>query len=305
MKPVSLFVVLCLFAISAKAQQKAGSGSLTHLEKFHSEFVQPRNVDIWLPDNYSANEKYAVLYMHDAQMLFDAETTWNKQAWEMDEAATKVMASGSRKFIVVGISNIGESRMSDYFPQRPFESLPKKTRDSILDIGKPGQKLFSFPIDSDNYLKFIVTELKPYIDKNFSVASDRKNTFIGGSSMGGLISLYAVCEYPNVFGGALCLSTHWTGVFGTANNPVPKAFLTYLQNKLPKPPGHRFYFDHGTETLDADYGPIQLQVDLIGKRKGFDENKWISKVFPGDDHSEKSWRGRLPGALEFLFKEPL
>ena len=84
--------------------------------------------------------------------------------------------------------------------------------------------MFPVPVQSDAYLKFLVTELKPFIDSTFSVATDRSNTFIAGSSMGGLISMYAVCEYPAVFGGAACLSTHWPGIFTAENNPIPEAF---------------------------------------------------------------------------------
>src|SRR5690606_16150436 len=129
-----------------------------------------------------------------------------------------------KKFIVVGISSIAKNRMSDYFPQKPFESLPKKTQDSIYALKAGDNVLFGGKVSSDNYLKFIVSELKPFIDKSFSVETDNLNTFIGGSSMGGLISMYAVCEYPEIFGGAMCMSTHWPGLMDTEGkiNPVPK-----------------------------------------------------------------------------------
>ena len=117
--------------------------------------------------------------------------------------------------------------------------------------------MFGDKVNSDNYLKFIVKELKPFVDKNFSVSSDKANTFIAGSSMGGLISLYAICEYPDVFEGAACLSTHWPGVFNADHNPIPKAFMDYLKKHLPDPKTHKIYFDYGDQTLDAMYGPFQ------------------------------------------------
>ena len=83
---------------------------------------------------------------------------------------------------------------------------------------QPGAPVFSGKIQSDNYLKFLVKELKPFIDSSFSTLKDQQNTFIAGSSMGGLISMYAICEYPLVFGGAACLSTHWPGIFTMINN---------------------------------------------------------------------------------------
>ena len=97
-----------------------------------------------------------------------------------------------------------------------------------------------FTPSSDNYLKFIVEELKPFIDSTYSTLIDKENTFIAGSSMGGLISMYAVCEYPNVFGGAACLSTHWPGTFEVENNPIPEIFYNYLTNNLPKPNQNKF-----------------------------------------------------------------
>ena len=120
------------------------------------------------------------------------------------------------------------------------------------------------------------------------------NTFIGGSSMGGLISMYAVCEYPAVFGGAMCLSTHWPGLMdteGKKNNPVPKAFLDYLTKNIPDPKVHKFYFDYGDETLDAQYKPFQLQADEIMEAVGYTDKNWISREFKGLDHSKISSGG--------------
>jgi predicted alpha/beta superfamily hydrolase len=142
-------------------------------------------------------------------------------------------------------------------------------------------------------LKFIVNELKPFIDKNYAVHKDRANTFIAGSSMGGLISMYAICEYPKIFGGAACLSTHWVGTFTLENNPMPEAFLTYLRHNLPSPKKHKLYFDYGDQTLDALYPEIQRKADKVIISKGFTSANWISKYFPGEDHSEKAWSKRF------------
>ena len=156
---------------------------------------------------------------------------------------------------------------------------------------------------SDNYLKFLVTELKPLIDRTYSTFPDVNNTFIAGSSMGGLISMYAICEYPQVFGGAACLSTHWPGIFSVENNPIPNAFLSYLTASLPNPKNHKIYFDYGDQTLDAMYPALQEKVDKVMMMKGFDGKQWITKFFPGDEHSEKAWRKRLPIPFEFLLKK--
>ncbi|MBY0488149.1 MAG: esterase, partial [Flavobacteriaceae bacterium] len=108
--------------VNANAQEvKVSSGKTQRFENFKSQFVEARNVDVWLPDGYSEKDKYAVLYMHDGNMLYDAESTWNKQAWEVDEVAGKLIAEGkTQKFIVVGIWNNGQKRHPEYFPQKPY-----------------------------------------------------------------------------------------------------------------------------------------------------------------------------------------
>ena len=295
-----LFVSQFIFS---QGLPKVISGTLERMDKFQSKYVTARNVDVWLPQNYSASKKYAVLYMHDGQMLFDSETTWNKQAWDVDDVLSKLLNEGViQNVIVVGIWNDGETRHIDYFPQKPFESLTKVQQDSIYNANRStGQSVFSKgKINSDNYLKFIVEELKPIIDKKYSVYTDQMHTFIAGSSMGGLISMYAICEYPKVFGGAACLSTHWPGIFSLEHNPIPNAFFEYLKRHLPNPKNHKIYFDYGTETLDALYVKLQPQVDEIMKFKGFTAKSWITQKFEGDDHSEKSWNKRLSIPMKFL-----
>jgi enterochelin esterase-like enzyme len=243
--------------------------------------------------------------MHDGQMLFDSTTTWNKQEWGVDEGLGKLIADKKiKECIVVGVWNGGVTRHADYFPQKPYESLTQIQRDTVTSkLQKVGRTQDIFRPVSDNYLKFLVNELKPFIDKTFSTMKDAKSTVLAGSSMGGLISIYAICEYPNVFGGAACLSTHWPGIFAMENNPIPDAFLSYLITHLPNPKTHKIYYDFGDQTLDALYPPLQKKVDVVMKNKGFSERNWITKFFPGDDHSEKSWRKRLDIPVLFLLKK--
>ena len=272
------------------------SGNLYRIDSFPSQNIVPRPLDIWLPDGYSQQKKYAVLYMHDGQMLFDALTTWNKQEWKVDEWAGKLQKEGTVKdFIVVAPHNIAEIRHSDYFPKRPFELLSQKQQDSIFLEAKKHNPSFT-SLNSDDYLKFLIEELKPFIDTNYSVNTNRENTFVAGSSMGGLISMYAVSEYPTIFGGAACLSTHWIGTFTNENNPIPEAFFTYMEANLPNASAHKIYFDYGTATLDAMYLKYQEKVSKVIGRKGHR----INQKFEGADHSENSWNQRLDVAFRFL-----
>ncbi|MES2278034.1 MAG: alpha/beta hydrolase-fold protein [Bacteroidota bacterium] len=300
-KIFTLLMVIGTAKLAVAQTPKVSSGTIQHIQDFPSKFVPARNVDIWLPDGYDARKKYAVLYMHDGMALFDAAIMWNKQEWGVDETMDKLLAQNKIKdCIVVGIWNGNANRHREYLPQKPFESLPPQKQDSIYKIKAGDTKLFSGSIQSDNYLQFLVKELKPYIDSHYTTLSDQPNTFIAGSSMGGLISLYAICQYPKVFGGAACLSTHWTGTFTVDNNPIPAAVMAYLAKHLPSPRKHKIYFDHGDQTLDALYAPYQQQADALMKTKGYTAQNWQSRVFPGADHSENSWAKRLDVPLLFL-----
>jgi len=235
-----VFITL-LFTLLSKAQEvKVSSGKVQRIENFKSEYVDARTIDVWLPDGYSSKEKYLVLYMNDGQSLYDAESTWNKQAWEVDAIAGELIVSKkTKKFIVVGIWNNGEYRHSEYFPQKIIQSIPEDSRKIIVE-----EQLKNNP-QADNYLKFIVKELKPFIDKTYNIKKGRKNTFIAGSSMGGLISLYAICEYPEVFGGAACLSTHTPMIMKEmmsekTDTDVASKYRDYLKINLPNPKSIKF-----------------------------------------------------------------
>lgn len=295
----------CIFALllaSARVSAQipaCTSGKIERIAEFPSQYVTPRNIDIWLPDGFQPDNRYGVLYMHDGQMLYDSSITWNRQSWEMDETGAKFQ-TGKNKFIIVGIWNSGSGRHADYFPQKPFEAMTRSEKDSLTaQLQRAGRTNAVFSPVSDMYLKFIAEELKPAIEKRYGVSSDRKHTWIAGSSMGGLISLYAICEYPDVFGGAACLSTHWPGTFSLENNPFPEAYRNYLRRELPDPGSHRIYFDLGDQTLDSMYPPLQRQVDEVMSQAGYKKN-WITLYLMEEDHSEKSWKKRMPAALNFL-----
>ena len=278
------------------------SGQLIRFKKFQSKFVDARTIDIWLPKNYSSKQKYSVIYMHDGQMLFDSTTTWNKQEWNVDEHLSKLLKEEKiENCIVVGIYNNGSKRHLEFTPQKALEIfLSKAELDStILEIGNL-VKSPNTPLLADNYLKFIVKELKPFVDKKYSTYKDKKHTSIMGSSMGGLISMYAVCEYPKVFGNAACLSTHWPLIF-RKGNPGTEAIFKYLDKNLPSvKKKNRFYFDCGTATLDAMYPEFQSRADFIFKSKMYNSKQFESRIFPGEDHSEKAWSKRFDIPLIFL-----
>lgn len=294
-----------LLITSCKEQETAAiptvsKGTIERLENFESKYIASRHVDIWLPEHYDSTQKYAVLYMHDGQMLYDSTTTWNKQEWDIDGIVQKLIDEGKiQNTIVVGVFNNSQLRHPEYFPQKPFERLPQDFKDELLKHSGGDTDA----VLSDAYLQFLVEELKPYIDENYAVYTDMEHTFVSGSSMGGLISMYAICEYPEVFSGAACLSTHWVGTFDTTNNPIPQAFADYMRENLPDTSNHKIYFDYGTATLDALYEPSQMLVDSIMVRHGFNDKNWMTLKFEGEDHSEKAWNKRFHLPLEFLLEK--
>jgi predicted alpha/beta superfamily hydrolase len=228
--------------------------------------------------------------MHDGQNLFLPGYSYGGEPWGVDKAILRLMEDGKIPgAIVVGIWNIGGNRWGEYLPQKPADMPQGRALVARLPDRLPGE------LCADSYLKFLVTELKPFIDATFRTRPGQPDTFVMGSSMGGLISLYALTEYPQVFGGAGCLSTHW--VAGET------LMVDYFASVLPKPGKNKIYFDFGTETLDAAYEPFQTRMDehMRAARYTFGAN-WLTRKFEGAEHSERSWRERVHIPLEFLLE---
>ena len=232
-------------------------------------------------------------------MLFDTATTWNKQEWKVDEIAGQLQKEQKTKdFIVVAVHNISEIRWNDYFPAKAMDFVSEDDKAKITALAHRNNA--NTDLYADNYLKFLVEELKPLIDSVYSVKSDVVNTSIAGSSMGGLISMYAISEYPDVFGGVACISTHWPGAGVSDENPLPDAIFKYMEKNIPSPDRHRIYYDYGDQTLDQYYPQYASRVDAIMKAKGYDVSNFENRFFKGADHSENSWNQRLDIPFMFL-----
>jgi hypothetical protein len=299
---VILTVIFSLqFVFMLQAQiQKTDSGTIELYPDFKSKYVTSRHIEVWLPSHFKKGQDVSVLYMHDGQMLYDYTSTWNQQSWNVDSTAAALMSAGKIKdCIIVGIWNGGETRHKDYFPEKPFLCLKEVEKKWVQEeLKKAGRTTEVFEPVSDDYLKCLVFEIKPFIDSVYQLSGTKNKTFISGSSMGGLISMYAIMEYPDVFGGAACLSTHWPGVFNMEGNPVPQAFTNYIGGRLPLLKDNRLYFDYGDGTLDALYPPLQKEVDKV--LTSYPESLWTSRFFPGKDHSEKAWAERFGSVLLYL-----
>ena len=258
-------------------------------ENHPSQYIDPRHIDIWLPPSYLINPEkhYPVLYMHDGQNLFNKKESYAKVDWGVVPALKRLVKQGkAREAIIVGIWNT-EKRFQELLPWEPFS----ETKRGQFLYQKHQHKIGE--VYSDNYLKYMVEEVKPQIDSQFRTLSGQPDTFVMGSSMGGLISLYAICEYPQIFGGAGCVSTHW---------PVLKQLMiNYLKTHLHDPASHKLYFDFGTDGLYTEYEPYQIKVDKVLQKGGYiaGEN-WITYKFDGHSHHESYWRKRVYIPLRFL-----
>ena len=307
----SLVLSICILPVHGLASQDAGDivviddskpGTLVHYPSFSSDLVEPRPVDVWLPDGYEESDSpYPVIYMHDGQFMFDRPTspyasTWERTKgliyggvfWNVDETMARLIAKKQiRPTIVVSVWNLPNvKRRTEYMPQKPVTEEIGRLLVAESDITREA-------ITSDNYLRFLVSELKPFIDKTYLTKPDADNTLIMGSSMGGMISAYAVSEYPEVFGAAACLSTHWVLGEGAA--------VKWYKNNWPTAGNHRLYFDYGTKSIDADYEPFQKMMDAVMRQKGYRENEdWVTRRFEGASHRPKAWRERLHIPLIFL-----
>lgn len=256
------------------------TGTLRYHRDFKSRALgNKRTLAVWLPPSYAASgsKRYPVIYMHDGQNLFDKATAFIGEEWGADEAAAALAAQApALEAIIVGVYNTGE-RSAEYTPHR--------------DAARGGGK-------GREYARFIVKEVKPFIDASYRTLPGRRHTSVAGSSLGGLISLYLLLEYPGVFSGAgvLSPSLYW------ADRALPA-----LAAKKAAAGKMKIWLSMGTEEGEgaeraaALEDARKLRGVLLGK--GFAENKDLVYVEDqGARHSEKYWAGQVPALLRFLLQ---
>lgn len=293
-------ITLLLAACSNQSKEKpVFKSQVDYYNDFTSKHVAKRNVEVFLPRQYfeDSTQRFDVLIMHDGQNVFNAETAYGGIAWEVDSTVQALMDSNMIKpIIVVGVWNT-RRRYEEYCPEKPFKALGQEQQDSLYRQYKLEKEMLA-----DEYLSFLTSELYPFIKDNYRVNVGPNHTRIMGSSMGGLISCYALLEYPNVFGGAGCISTHWPFVHEPGNHPFSAAMQHYIAERISSVANnHLLYCDYGTATLDSLYEPHQLKVDSIVLNSSFNPGNYMSRRFEGAAHNESSWKKRLHIPLEFLF----
>lgn len=230
-----------------------------------------RTIRLYLPPNYSTGGLFPVIYMHDGQNLFDNATSFAGE-WKVDEILDSLYTYRGFSAIVVAIYNDEKERINEYSPWK----------NDSLGIGG----------DGDKYVKFIVNTLKPFIDRHYRTLSGRENTAIMGSSMGGLISLYAALEYPDVFGKA--------AIFSPSLWFSPKMNI-YLQ-KYKRKKVQQLYFLVGEKEGVGMIEDLNRTLELL-KNAGFDDEYYVkTKIAPDGRHAEWFWSREFGEAIRYLYK---
>ena len=300
---MAILVWLAALVATPLMAQTLDQGRLVEYDHVAAAGLPEQRLTIWLPPGYDhGTQAYPVVYMHDAQNLFDPARSGFNKVWAADKAILAGMASGKiAPHIIVGIWSPSLARYRQYLPRDIYLAAPPEVRAQM-------DKMAGGPIMSDAYLNWIAGPLKQWVDTSWRTRPGRDDTAIVGSSMGGLMSCYAFLERPQVFGRAGCVSSHWPAIdpraVGEENPALTALWDRWFADHLGQPDGRRVWFDHGTETLDAFYAPYQQVIDArmttSGWRKGID---WESKVYPGAAHEENSWASRLPEIFAWLLRD--
>lgn len=244
------------FAIAPKQHTANKQVHIIDTAFFIPQLNRTRRIWIYLPEDYSKSKKhYPVMYMHDGQNLFDSYTSAFGE-WNVDECLDSLISDGRPACIVVGIDNGEKTRVNEYNP---------------YDLEKFGKG------EGDAYLDFLVQTLKPNIDKNYRTLPSKENTLIAGSSMGGLISYYAMLKKSDVFGKA--------GIFSAAfwTAPAIKSFTDSIAGKI----NGKFFFYMGGMEGSSYINDMQEVQEILGERSS---SMIYSIIDPESSHNEQAWR---------------
>jgi predicted alpha/beta superfamily hydrolase len=247
--------------------------------QLHHNFISSlvpyrRDLIVYLPPAYEhSSERYPVLYLHDGQNLFDPETAYVRgMDWKVDETADALIRAGEiAPLIIVGIFNTGEHRIEEYTP----------TRDRKLGGGH-----------AELYGRMLVEELKPFIDSRYRTLSGAANTGLGGSSLGGLATVYLGFTYPEIFGklAVLSPSVWWD------NQAIVKMIA-----RTPVKPRLQIWLSMGTDESKTGLRDANLlRTALVAK--GWTEGEDLHyEIIPGGKHEEAAWAERIDHVLRYLF----
>lgn len=271
-----------LFGAPAGEVPLSRTGTIERLGVIASAHVSPREVQVWLPPGYAEHpgQRYPVLYLHDGQNVFDAQAAGAE--WQVDEAAQRGVASGRlRPFIVVAVSS-GADRFEDYTPTAAALSAER------LGGLAPERRGGGAPA----YARYLVEELKPVIDARYRTRRGPADTAVGGSSLGGLVSMWLALHRPETFGAALVVSPSvwWDESFllrdaATTTTPTPRP---------------RLWLDMGAQEGEQAVKLARELAELL-RQRGWQGDTLRFVEDPRGRHDEASWARRVPAMLDFLY----
>lgn len=257
-------VIICLFTLTLNAQESTLSKHVSSFTIDAPQLKTKKRIWLYLPQDYAtSNKKYPVVYMHDAQNLFDNKTSFAGE-WAVDETLDSLKA----QVIVVGIEHGNEKRLDELTP--------------FVNEKYGGG-------NGDAYLEFIVKTLKPHVDSVYRTKTKAKHTIIFGSSLGGLISYYAVLKYPEVFGKA--------GVFSPSfwfSNKI------YEMTEQSDPLKAKIYFLYGDKESAEMEPQVKKMETLLDRNRCYCLHLDKSVVVKGGEHNEKLWREGFKNAIKWL-----
>ena len=248
-------------------------------ENFGSAYLDaPRNVLVYLPPGYGldAARRYPVLYMHDGQNLINPEDAFGGVAWGVDETAQQLILTNQiEPLIIVGIYNAGERRLDEYTPVKS-------------DVGR----MKGHGGKADFYGRMIIEELKPFIDREYLTRPESEFTVIGGSSLGGLVSIHLGLKRPDIFSRVAVMSPSvWW-----ANNQIIRE-TAKIGERLPL----RIWLDIGRREGSRIKHQVRALKEIL-LANGWQKNLDFAYLeIPGARHEEAAWAARFDQVLRFLF----
>ena len=261
--------------------------NLTYKTTLSSFQLGTHRIDVATPSNVSANTP--VLVMHDGgNLLLPREETWNGQNWGIIESLEAGLIAGENQPVVIGVyTGEGTSRYNELAPQSIIEGI-----DDAFSLIPAGVTLESTTPLGNEYQDFLADQVLPEVAGRLGITLDASRTAIGGSSMGGLASIFGLGRRPDVYGAALSFSTHWP--FGG------QRAVELLVDALPAAGSHRLWLDAGNTELDAAYAPFHYAaIDRLIEHGWRRDQDFEARIYAGTGHQEKYWAARWPDAVNW------
>ncbi len=294
------FVGLASAAMAAPsaAWAEPSTGRFEALNKIGRDDEDHPRVRIWLPPGYESGGRLRTLYMLDGQLAFDGDS--DGVNFSADRRVARLAAAGRiRPALIVAIDNLEDDRFLQYMPQTIYDLAEGDLRTSIdREIGRTGGK----PLVSAQFIRFLTTRLKPFVDTNYRTSPGRLDTAVFGASMAGVMAGAIFVEAQHAFGRGACMSPNWA-IYDQRfiDHPQLRSIWPAYFARLGAPAGRRLWLDHGTEMMDAGMAPHQVgiarQLTKLGWRRG---RHLQARVYQGAGHAYAQTAVQMDELLAWL-----